>query len=54
MDQSRREEPEGAPACAQNADAGAPLHQPPHGEMRQQQTPNLLLNRPGFAGGPND
>jgi hypothetical protein len=25
MDQSRREEPEGAPACVQNADAGVPL-----------------------------
>jgi hypothetical protein len=25
MDQSRREEPEGAPTCAQNADAGALL-----------------------------
>src|SRR5687768_943050 len=25
MDQSRRNKPEGAPACAQNADAGAPL-----------------------------
>lgn len=24
MDPSRKDEPEGAPACAQNADAGAP------------------------------